>query len=268
MNSQRRWLLTLYSTALFLASHAEAADFKLAWGNPCVKADSVQCDTLSAVPENGLAAIDVYGVRFSDSDTLFFGSIPEIGRECLGDSALYSVHNGTVGALLYYTRNVTGKRSCTYASYVFAFPADSTWQLKPGLTGTYFSDQNLTQLLGTRVDSMVNFDWGTGVALAGMPSDWFSVRWVGKIQIPTTGAYAFTLRLNDAGRLWVGAANVIDNWGGDGDHSVTGLANLQAGSQDLRIEMYEKTGSARTTLYWTPPGVQSEQVVPASALSH
>jgi hypothetical protein len=253
---------------LSLATPARAGDVRLEWQAPCFQADSIRCDTLSAIPETTLAAQRVWAVRFRDQDTLYLGEIPEIGKACTTHGADFEFYPGTVGAVLFRSRDVKSNEACQYASYVFAIPADSTWADRPGLLGSYFSDQNLTQLFQSRVDPAIDFDWSTGVALAGMPGDWFSVRWVGKLRSGAAGLYTFRLRLNDAGRLWVGAANVIENWTGDGDHSVSGVVTLAAGvSYPLRAEMYEKTGSARMTLYWTPPG-GTESIVPAGAFSH
>jgi hypothetical protein len=54
--------------------------------------------------------------------------------------------------------------------------------LGTGLVANYFSDPNLTRLVGTRTDATVNFDWGTGAPIASAPADGFSARWTGKVQ--------------------------------------------------------------------------------------
>lgn len=250
------------------AACAGETDHKYVWTVPCVQADSVRCDTIGAVAETTLKEARFWAVRFGDNDTLYLGAKPLRLRGCYQDSILMTWLNGSMFELLQKHVDQAGNVACMYAHVVDVVPADSTWADRPGLLGSYFSDQNLTQLFGSRVDPAIDFDWSTGVALAGMPGDWFSVRWVGKLRAGAAGLYTFRLRLNDAGRLWVGATNVIDDWAGDGDHSITGVASLAAGaSLDLRLEMFEKTGSARTTLYWTPPG-GTEEIVPAGAFSH
>lgn len=249
---------------LLLPMSAEAGVVRLQWRTPCFQADSIRCDTVSMIPQLGLVAQIVSAVRFSDNDTLVLGEIP--GRlSCTADSADFEFLPGTMGTILFRSRNALGKESCVYTSYVFAIPAEATGP--PGLLGSYFSDQNLMQLFTSRVDPVLNFDWNTESAVAGMPPDWFSVRWVGNIQIQTAGFYTFRIAVNDAARLWVGTTMPIDNWSGDGYHSATGVATFAAGSYPIRVEMLERTGSARITLYWTPPG-GAEEIIPAVALSH
>lgn len=249
---------------LLVPVSAGAGEVRLQWRTPCFQAEPLRCDTASVLPQVSLVAQIVRAVRFRDNDTLTLGEIP--GRvACSEDSADFEFLPGTMGVIFFQSRNGSGKESCTYASYVFAIPAEATGA--PGLLGSYYSDQNLMQLLESRIDPEIDFDWATESAVAGGPPDWFSVRWVGNIQVQSGGLYTFRIAVNDAGRLWIGATMPIDDWNGDGYHSATGVATLAAGNYPIRAEMMERMGSARMTLFWTPPG-GVEEVVPATALSH
>lgn len=135
-----------------------------------------------------------------------------------------------------------------------------------GLRGEYFDNSNLTNPRLTRIDSTVNFTWGTGSPNATIAPDTFSVRWTGQVQPTTTGTYRFFTRSDDGIRLWVNGQSIINNWT---NHSVTensGTISLIAGqSYDIRLEYYENTGDAVAQLLWSGPNV-TKQIIPQSQL--
>lgn len=215
---------------------------------------------------------EIYAFRVPQYDTLNLGTVSGLGKAGLPDSFRISVAD-TVHYIVAYLKTVdrAGNISCMSNQFLLA---DSTLPPVPGietagLLGEYHSNATLSSLFGTRVDSVVNFNWSTGVAYPGLPSEWFSVRWRGKIRAHTTGTYTFRILVNDACRLWIGGTKVIDDWAtGDGEHVISGSYPMTQGSKyEISVEMFEKTGSARATLYWIPPG-GAEHVVPQSCLSH
>jgi MSHA biogenesis protein MshQ len=126
-----------------------------------------------------------------------------------------------------------------------------------GLVGNYFSNMTLTgSQAGTRIDSSVNFDWGTGTpGVSGLGADNFSVRWTGSLRAPSTGAYQFQTVSDDGVRLWINNILVIDNWT---DHAATtntsNTINLVAGqSYPVKLEFYENGGFAVMQLNWSQP---------------
>jgi hypothetical protein len=113
---------------------------------------------------------------------------------------------------------------------------------------------------------MVDFSW-TGSPGGSVPTDNFSVRWTGQSLVPVSGAYVFTTVSNDGVRLWVNNQQVINNWT---DHSLTtdssAPINLTAGvSYDVRLEYYDRSGTATIRLLWSYPG-QAQVPVPQSVL--
>jgi hypothetical protein len=140
-----------------------------------------------------------------------------------------------------------------------------------GLTATYYNDPgngtHFATLKLTRVDSTVNFNWGSASPASGVTADNFSVRWTGRVQAPTTGTYRFTTQSDDGIRLWVNGVQVINNWTDHGSTANTSSAiTLTAGVKyTITLEYYEKGGSAVAQLKWTPPG-GSLQVIPQSRL--
>lgn len=134
--------------------------------------------------------------------------------------------------------------------YAVAVPTPPPPPQGTGLMGYYYSDMNFGRQMLTRIDSMINFSWGQGSPALQMPSDYFSVRWLGKIKIDTAGNYDFYTWSDDGARLYVDGNLIINNWT---DHSVMwdkGSIYLTSGYHAIRLEYYEKTGGAFIKLYW------------------
>jgi hypothetical protein len=135
-----------------------------------------------------------------------------------------------------------------------------------GLTGEYFSGVGLNVLKFSRVDAGLDFNWGLGSADPRLAVDLFSVRWMGRVKTDVAGLYGFHVQSDDGVRLWVNGQLLVNNWS---DHPLTentGTLSLPAGVWvNLRLEYYERAGSAVLRLLWTPPG-QAKRLVPAEAL--
>jgi hypothetical protein len=149
------------------------------------------------------------------------------------------------------------------ASPPAAFVAASTGS---GLTGRYFASQDLTGLVGTRVDASVHFDWMYGAPYAALSPDLFSVRWTGKVAARFSEAYTFFTRSDDGVRLWVDGKLVVNNWTDHAETENFGTVTLTAGKPvDLVMEFYEIGGRALSTLSWSSRS-QPKQVVPTTQL--
>src|SRR5437879_6825180 len=81
-----------------------------------------------------------------------------------------------------------------------------------GLIGMYHTSQNLTGLAVTRTDATVNFNWGLGSPDPSIPTDHFSVRWLGKLQAQHAGVHLFHTVSDEGVRLWINGLLLIDNW--------------------------------------------------------
>ncbi|RYZ36277.1 MAG: hypothetical protein EOP49_32755, partial [Sphingobacteriales bacterium] len=140
-------------------------------------------------------------------------------------------------------------------------PPICTTGLIGGLTGSYFANQTLTgTAAGTRIDSSVDFNWGTGTpGVSGIGADNFSVRWVGNFRASATGNFRFQTITDDGVRLYVNNQLVINNWT---DHSQTtdtsANVSLTAGqSYPIVLEYYENGGDSVARLLWNQPGSAS-----------
>jgi beta-glucosidase len=120
-----------------------------------------------------------------------------------------------------------------------------------GLRGAYFDNRTLAGAPRfTRVDPVVDFDWGLGGPAEGMPADFFSARWTGKLLAPATRAYEITATTEDGVRLWIDDQLLIDSWINRGRTTDRCTARLTAGAHELRLEYYQNRGTASATLGW------------------
>jgi hypothetical protein len=138
-----------------------------------------------------------------------------------------------------------------------------------GLQGEYFNGTNFERAAMVRLDSTVNFDWGTkSPDSTKVDADQFSVRWTGQILAPVTGQYTFATISNNGVRLWVNGQQIINNWSWhDTAKDIAIPISLEAGkSYSIKLEYYEYEVYAQIQLLWSYPG-QAEQVVPNQQLS-
>jgi hypothetical protein len=103
-----------------------------------------------------------------------------------------------------------------------------------------------------REDPEIDFDWGWGAPLWGMPSDCFSVRWTHTAHFEP-GSYRFTATTDDGVRLWVNEHLLIDNWRDQALASRSGTIYLE-GDVALKMEYYENGGVAAAWLKWEREG--------------
>jgi hypothetical protein len=153
---------------------------------------------------------------------------------------------------------------------------DTEWLIEPvaplpdgngsGLTAEYYNGNNFNTLHTTRIDSEINFDWGTNSPFRGLNADNFSVRWQGKIEPRTTGEYTFYVNSDNGRKLWIDNKLIIDKWIDDYDIEYSGSATLEAGKRyDIKLEYFESTGAAYCYLEWHSPK-QTREIVPQSQL--
>jgi len=122
---------------------------------------------------------------------------------------------------------------------------------KTGMKGEYFDNMNLSgKPVVTRIDSMIDFSFGTFSPASGVPEERFSVRWTGKI-IPPETIHQIGINNDDGARLYVDGKLVIDDWR---DHSeVANKVNLEltAGKEyEIVMEFYENALNADARLTW------------------
>jgi hypothetical protein len=135
-----------------------------------------------------------------------------------------------------------------------------------GLIATYFNGKDFNTEIVNRIDTCVNFDWGTGAPTEGVDSDNFSVRWTGKVMPRYSGTCTFYLTVDNNARLYVNNELIIDRWTSGSNAVQTGKIQLTAGEKyDLKLEYYDQRAAASCKLEWASP-FHSREVVPKSHL--
>jgi outer membrane protein OmpA-like peptidoglycan-associated protein len=127
----------------------------------------------------------------------------------------------------------------------------------------------------TRIDPQVDFNWNWQSPGPGVPREYFSVRWTGKLYAPTTGKYRFSATVDDGVRVWVNGRKVIDEWRKQDDSQFVGEIDLKGWQlYDLRIEYYNDWKGSVISVFWELPedrplisfGSKPNKVIPAKYL--
>ena len=211
--------------------------------------------------------------HFSDGASV---DITDISSWSSVDESLVMVSSGKgdAGRVSAINEGVTNVR----AQYNGLTSSDSTINVDNGLTSStpdegtgllasYYSGTNFDTLKGTRVDSVINYDWATGQAPLGV-GDSFSVRWIGKIKGKYTGDCQVSSRSDDGFRISIGGNSVIDVWFNHAprwDHNYS-VAFVEGEKQDIIVEFFENSGHAVSELYWQCPGDAGLEVIPVEYL--
>jgi beta-glucosidase len=139
------------------------------------------------------------------------------------------------------------------------FSTTQNGQPVPGLAAQYFDNNHLdgTPRL-TRVDPRADFRWTLNSPGRGIPFDWFSARWTGRLTAPVQRVRRIAIEGNDGYRLWIDGALVIDNWVKKSYGTRAADVDLAPGtSHDLKLEYFESAGNARLKLMWDAGAVDT-----------
>jgi hypothetical protein len=116
-----------------------------------------------------------------------------------------------------------------------------------------------------RVDATINVEASEEAWPGTSLTDYFFIRWTGKIQIPKAGKYTFFLESDDGSRLFVDGKQVIDN---GGQHAMTekdAALDLADGPHSIKIDYFENEVHAGCKFSWQAPG-GTKEIVPARVL--
>jgi hypothetical protein len=126
-----------------------------------------------------------------------------------------------------------------------------------GWRGEYFANAELMPpFLAVRDDEAINFDWGTGAPLVGMPPDNFTVRWSRVLELPA-GRYRFWAVADDGVRYYVDGALLINQWRDTARQRLEAELTLAAGRHTVVVEYLERSNRASIQAGW-------ETVAPAT----
>jgi beta-glucosidase len=122
---------------------------------------------------------------------------------------------------------------------------------KTGMKGEYYDNMSLTgKPVFTRIDSMVNFNFGTNSPAPGVPKDHFSIRWKGTI-IPPEPIHHLGTSTDDGARLYLNGKLLIGDWT---DHAETPnsveVELIPKREYELEFDMYDNALGACARLTW------------------
>jgi len=118
----------------------------------------------------------------------------------------------------------------------------------------------------SRVDSAIDFDWGTAKPDPTVNADGFSVQWTGTVTPSTSETYTFTTSSDDGVRLWVNGQLLVDQWKNQVVKNYSGAIALIAGqAYAIRMEYYDQGGAAVAKLKWSSPSTP-QVTVPSTVL--
>ncbi|MBN1976717.1 MAG: hypothetical protein JW918_04885 [Anaerolineae bacterium] len=114
---------------------------------------------------------------------------------------------------------------------------------------SYFDNPDLKgEPVFTRIEKVIDHNWGWDSPGEGVPPDGFSARWTQPIYFEA-GGYRFTTYSDDGIRLWVDGRLLIDSW-----QPMRGYRNatiwLSEGVHAVKVEYFEGTGTARVHVLW------------------
>ena len=137
------------------------------------------------------------------------------------------------------------------------------------ISGAYFDNISLagTPRL-TRQDPQIDFRWTLNSPGRGIPFDWYSARWSGRILVPTQAPRRIAVEGNDGYRLYIDDQLVIDNWKKQSYGMRTAHVRWIPGtSHAIRLEYFESTGNARLKLLWDAGVTDDSDVLIADAVA-
>jgi beta-glucosidase len=120
-----------------------------------------------------------------------------------------------------------------------------------GIKGEYFANMNLSgKPVVTRIDSMVDFNFGTNSPAPDVPEDQFSVRWTGKI-IPPDTIHHIGTSCDDGSRLYLDGKLIINDWTEHGEKPISAEVELEPGKEyEVVFEYFENSLGASARLTW------------------
>ncbi len=135
-----------------------------------------------------------------------------------------------------------------------------------GLTGQYFNNNNFTGTSITRIDPIINFNWGSNSPVSGIEPSTYSVLWTGYIIPKYSQQYTIYFRTDDGARVWVNGVKLIDKWINQPATEYNGKISLTANRKyAIRIEYYQNYGGSEARLSWSSKS-QAKQTIPQSQL--
>ena len=144
--------------------------------------------------------------------------IAVIGPNADNEDVMYGNYNGTSSEIitpLEGIRKKAGKnidvqyeKGCNWTNILpemkLIQPEMLSFNGKPGLLGEYFNNLNFEgNPFATRQDSMLNFEWYYKTPFDTLRKNSYSVRWTGKLSVPSNGKYLLRFNADDRYKFYL-----------------------------------------------------------------
>lgn len=117
----------------------------------------------------------------------------------------------------------------------------------------YYSSETFKGKPKVEFIEKIEFDWGKGEPLRGVPVDEFSIRFTTCMTVDEDTKVSFDLTSDDGSRMFVNGNQIIDNWGPHGTKSKKGSVDLEPGVHLLEVEYFDRRYGAKVTLEMKGP---------------
>ena len=122
-----------------------------------------------------------------------------------------------------------------------------------------------TPLGYTRIDSNINFAFGLGSpnVITGYPSDFYSIKWEGKLLAPYSEKFKFVVECDNTVRLRINGVAIIDNISPGGalspSNSYEAYYTLEKNTMyDFLVEYIETRGNSFIKIYWQSDSIEKQ----------
>jgi len=146
-------------------------------------------------------------------------------------------------------------------------PDDTELAAAGGLAANFFTNLDFAgEPALARIDSTVDFQWGSGGPGAPVPGDVFTSRWTGFVLTQDAGVYTFSTTTNDGARLTINGQLIIDEFQQQTATEFTADIALPADAfVPIVFEHFQQGGTAVAELRWIVPG-GAKVVIPTANL--
>ena len=133
-----------------------------------------------------------------------------------------------------------------------------------GLRSELFNTSEFVNPKVTRVDTLINFNWGNNFPDNAITSNHYSIRWAGYIRPQESGVYSFYINTTNSVKLWVDDVLIINSPDNNTENVLTGEIPLNAGVySSIKLECVKNTDNASISLEWSANGI-AKKLVPST----
>jgi hypothetical protein len=176
------------------------------------------------------------------------GDTPDAPSLATFNGKLYQAHEG-LNLRIYTRSSVDGVHWSNWLDGQGLTPTETSglnvWKAE------YYNNRSLAgQSTFSRVESRIDYDWGSDGPGGGVGNDNFSARWSGKFYFDE-GKYSFKVRADDGVRLWIDNKLVINQWNNQPASDFQYDFNPGRGIHNVRLEYFENVGNAIAKFSWS-----------------